>query len=89
MMLDKSFYALDPHFTSCTGMLTALRVQYEFFKIRRCGGEVKLGDFQKSHARVSFPAVPTRTSTTRGHTLGVMPQKPGQTGLSSPLIITP
>ena len=35
MMLDRSFYALDPHFTSATGMLTALRVQYEFSKIRR------------------------------------------------------
>ena len=35
MMLDHSFYALDPHFTSATGMLTALRVQYEFSKIRR------------------------------------------------------
>jgi len=35
MMLDKSFFALDPHFTSCSGMLTALRVNYEFCKIRR------------------------------------------------------
>ncbi len=35
MMLDRSFYALDPHFTSATGMLTSLRMQYEFSKIRR------------------------------------------------------
>ena len=35
MMLDKSFFVLDPHFTSCSGMLTALRVNYEFCKIRR------------------------------------------------------
>ena len=35
MMLDRSFYALDPHFTSAMGMLTALRLQYEFSKIRR------------------------------------------------------
>ena len=35
MMLDRSFLPLDPHFTACTGLLTGLRVQYEFNKIRR------------------------------------------------------
>jgi hypothetical protein len=35
MMLDKSFYSLDPHYTSSTALLTALRIQYEFSKIRR------------------------------------------------------
>ena len=35
LMLDSSFLPLDPHFTSTTGLLSALRVQYEFSKIRR------------------------------------------------------
>ncbi len=28
-------FVLDPHFTAATGMLTALRVQFEFDKMRR------------------------------------------------------
>lgn len=35
LMLNRAFYPLDPHYTSSTGLLTALRIQYEFAKIRR------------------------------------------------------
>ena len=34
-MLDRTFYPLDPHFTSTLGLLTVLRVQLEFSKICR------------------------------------------------------
>ena len=35
MMLDRSFLALDPHFRASIGLLTSLRVQMEFNKLRR------------------------------------------------------
>jgi hypothetical protein len=38
MMLDKSLYLLDPHFTASTGMLMGLRVSFEFSKIRQFSG---------------------------------------------------
>lgn len=35
VMVDRAFLPLDPHFTSCTGLLTAARINLEFGKIRR------------------------------------------------------
>ena len=36
LMLDERMIFLDPHFKSSTGLLMALRVKFEFSKIRRC-----------------------------------------------------
>lgn len=35
MMLDRSFLPLDPHFSASLGLLTGMRVQMEYQKIRR------------------------------------------------------
>ena len=48
MMLDKAFFSLDPHYTSTTALLTALRVQYEFSKIRR----TRPADAQMNHLKM-------------------------------------
>ena len=48
MMLDKAFFPLDPHYTSTTALLTALRVQYEFSKIRR----TRPADARMSHLKM-------------------------------------
>lgn len=48
MMLDQSFFALDPHYTSATALLTALRIQYEFSKI----GRTRPVDARLSHLKI-------------------------------------
>ena len=60
MMLDHSFYALDPHFTSATGMLTALRVQYELCPCLRLQAPI--------HSATSTPASKPPRNDAQGST---------------------
>eukprot|EP01047_Picozoa_sp_COSAG01_P055061 COSAG01_NODE_6088_length_3860_cov_7.538421_4_plen_466_part_00 len=51
MMLGSSFLPLDPHYKSTTGLLSALRMQYEFNKIRR----TRVSDAGHVHVQRSAP----------------------------------